>query len=303
MKTLLENFLPLNSPTKATLLAAIDSVPGDVEAMDVDTVLAATETAIATETQTSEATPMDTSTTSTSSTTTTATTTSSTTTSTKKQPTIPTSVFPEVDAYTHLLVVIFLIDSQSFTVAKDIATNLITKIQKHNRRTLDQIAAKSFFYFARAHELSQDETDIRPLLHSALRTATLHRDDEGQATLINLLLRNYLQHNLYEQADKLVAKSTFPEAASNNEWARYFYYLGRIRAVQLEYSQAYEFLQQATRKAPQISAPGFQQTVYKLAVTVQLLLGEIPERSIFRQPVLKHCLAPYFQLTQGKRIF
>ena len=28
------------------------------------------------------------------------------------------------------------------------------------------------------------------------------------------------------QADKLVSKSTFPESASNNDWARYLYYIG-----------------------------------------------------------------------------
>ena len=40
--------------------------------------------------------------------------------------------------------------------------------------------------------------------------------------------------------------------------------------------------------------------VQKLAVVVELLLGDIPERSIFRQPIMRKPLAPYFQLTQGK---
>lgn len=63
--------------------------------------------------------------------------------------------------------------------------------------------------------------------HSRLRTATLRSDFDGQASILNLLLRNYLHYNLIEQADKLVSKSTFPETASNNEWARYLFYLGR----------------------------------------------------------------------------
>ena len=33
---------------------------------------------------------------------------------------------------------------------------------------------------------------------------------------------------------------------------------------------------------------------------VELLLGDIPERSIFRQPMMRKPLAPYFQLTQGR---
>jgi len=45
---------------------------------------------------------------------------------------------------------------------------------------------------------------------------------------MNLLLRNYLTYNLYDQADKLVSKTTFPESASNNEWARYLFYLGKL---------------------------------------------------------------------------
>lgn len=66
-------------------------------------------------------------------------------------------------------------------------------------------------------------------LHTRLRTATLRHDADGQAVLLNLLLRNYLQFNLYDQAEKLVSKSVFPELANNNEWARYLYYTGEIK--------------------------------------------------------------------------
>lgn len=68
-------------------------------------------------------------------------------------------------------------------------------------------------------------------LHTRLRTATLRHDADGQATLLNLLLRNYLQYNLYDQAEKLVSKSVFPELANNNEWARYLYYTGERRSL------------------------------------------------------------------------
>ncbi len=95
-------------------------------------------------------------------------------------------------------------------------------------------------------------------------------------------------------------KTTFPESASNNEWARYLYYLGRIKAIQLEYSEAHKHLVQSLRKAPQSSAQGFRNTVLKLSITVELLLGDIPERQIFRQKDNMAALAPYLQLTQGK---
>lgn len=65
-------------------------------------------------------------------------------------------------------------------------------------------------------------------LHSRLRSAVLRNDYEGQAVLLNCLLRNYLHYNLYEQASKLASKSVFPEMASDNEWARFLYYLGNF---------------------------------------------------------------------------
>ena len=171
-----------------------------------------------------------------------------------------------------------------------------------NRRSLDLVAAKCYFYHSRVAELTNKLDSIRGFLHARLRTATLRNDFEGQAVLINCLLRNYLHYSLYDQADKLVNKSVFPETASNNEWARFLYYLGRIKAAKLDYTVAHKHLIQALRKAPQHAAVGFRQTVQKLVIVVELLLGDIPERQIFRQAALRRSLAPYFQLTQAVRL-
>ncbi|XP_041459078.1 26S proteasome non-ATPase regulatory subunit 3-like [Lytechinus variegatus] len=208
-------------------------------------------------------------------------------------------LLPELDVYLHLLVVVHLLDSKRFSEAVKCSDVLVKKLDAQNRRSLDQLSAKAYFYHSRAYELIGQLDQIRSFLHAKLRTATLRHNIEAQATLQNLLLRNYLHYNLYDQADKLVAKSTFPEQASNHEWARFLYYLGRIKAIQLEYSEAHKNLIQALRKAPQYTAVGFKQTVHKLAIVVQLLLGEIPDRSIFRQSAYKKTLVPYFQLTQA----
>lgn len=213
-----------------------------------------------------------------------------------------TGLLPEIDAYVHLLVLVKLIDTRKYEEAVQCSEALVQKIISQNRRTIDLIAAKCYFYHSRAYELTNHLDKIRRFLHLRLRTATLRNDFEGQAVLINCLLRNYLHYNLYDQADKLVLKSNFPESASNNEWARFLYYLGRIKAARLEYSAAHKYLVQAMRKAPQTTAVGFRQTVQKLAVTVELLLGDIPERQIFRQAALRRALAPYFQLTQAVRL-
>jgi len=125
----------------------------------------------------------------------------------------------------------------------------------------------------------------------------------GQATLLNLLLRNYLAYNLFEQALKLVQKTSFPESRPNAQYARYLLYIGQIKAVQLEYSDSHSKLMQAIRKAPQAAsvALGFKLAATKLAVIVELLMGGIPDRATFMQKELKEQLRPYYTLTMAVR--
>uniref|UniRef100_A0A3B3WDM0 26S proteasome non-ATPase regulatory subunit 3 n=1 Tax=Poecilia mexicana TaxID=48701 RepID=A0A3B3WDM0_9TELE len=210
-------------------------------------------------------------------------------------------LLPEVEAYLQLLLVVHLTNSKRYTEAQKVSDELMQKVSSKNRRALDLVVAKCYYYHARVYEFLNQLDTIRSFLHTRLRTATLRHDADGQAVLLNLLLRNYLHFNLYDQAEKLVSKSVFPELANNNEWARYLYYTGRIKAIQLEYSEARRTLTNALRKAPQHTAVGFKQTVHKLLIVVELLLGEIPDRLQFRQPSLKRSLMPYFLLTQAVR--
>ncbi|KAI9104690.1 proteasome regulatory subunit C-terminal-domain-containing protein [Phlyctochytrium arcticum] len=210
---------------------------------------------------------------------------------------------PEHEVYLSYLVLIYLHDQKDYKQGEQLVRSLVTKIQAYNRRTLDQITGRVYFYFSRFFEISGRLADARAELLMAQRTATLRHDDDTQAMLINLLLRSYLHYNLYDQADKLVSKTVFPETASNNQTARFLYYLGRIKAIQLDYTASHQHLLQAVRKAPQNpTSAGFQQAVNKLAIVVQLLMGEIPDRSVFRQPTLRKSLAPYLQITQAVRI-
>ncbi|XP_061872918.1 26S proteasome non-ATPase regulatory subunit 3-like isoform X2 [Colius striatus] len=210
-------------------------------------------------------------------------------------------LLPEVETYLQLLLIIYLMNSKRYPESQNVSDDLMQKISSQNRRALDLIVAKSYYYHSRIYEFLNKLDMVRSFLHTRLRTATLRHDADGQATLLNLLLRNYLHYNLYDQAEKLVSKSVFPEQANNNEWARYLYYTGRIKAIQLEYSEARRTMTNALRKAPQHTAVGFKQTVHKLLIVVELLLGEIPDRLQFRQPSLKRSLMPYFLLTQAVR--
>lgn len=133
-------------------------------------------------------------------------------------------------------------------------------------------------------------------MFDSYKTACLRKDLIGQATITNIILRSYLSQNLYEQARQFIIKTTFPQNVSNNQYSRYLYYLGRIKAVQLEYSESQARLIQALRRGPEVGAKAFRIQIQKLQVIVELLMGEIPNRQIFSQSYLQKPLSPYFQI-------
>lgn len=96
----------------------------------------------------------------------------------------------------------------------------------------------------------------------------------------------------------LVKWSSFTNVSSFSflQFCRYLFYLGKIRTIQLEYTDAKESLLQAARKAPQ-AALGFRVQCNRWAIIVRLLLGEIPERTVFVQKDMEKALRPYFELT------
>ncbi|KAL5682292.1 hypothetical protein ACJX0J_008677, partial [Zea mays] len=203
---------------------------------------------------------------------------------------------PEIEIYCYLLALIFLIDQKKYDEAKVCASVSIARLKNLNRRTVDVLASRLYFYYSYVYELTNSLAEIRGNLLALHRMATLHRDELGQETLLNLLLRNYLHYNLYDQAEKLRSKAPRFEAHSNQQFCRYLFYLGKIRTIQLEYTDAKESLLQAARKAP-TTARGFRIQCNKWAIIVRLLLGEIPERTVFMQKGMKKALTPYFELT------
>ncbi|KAE9417078.1 hypothetical protein Angca_006455, partial [Angiostrongylus cantonensis] len=221
-----------------------------------------------------------------------------------------TSPSPESELYIHLLVLLHLVDMKKLDDAKKCAEMLISRADCVDKPPLDPIVAKAIFYLALTYERQHKLHELACFFNSRLRTATLRHQRESQAVLICTLLRCYLINKQFQSAAKLVSKVTFPEGANNNDLARYLYYQGRIKALQLDYTAAAGIrlvpylkglLRQAMRKAPQEAAIGFKQNVQKWVVVIGLLQGEIPERSIFRQPIYRKCLQPYLELTQAVR--
>ncbi|KAI9221675.1 hypothetical protein BC828DRAFT_380447 [Blastocladiella britannica] len=238
-----------------------------------------------------------------------------TATATKKPVAAPVSTvsaLPEVAVYIGLLAVMMFYDRRRHDQALAAAQALVHEIQRANTRTLDALGAKIYFYYALllSHQTSSSADGAataaghRAKLLGLHRTATLRNDDESAATLLNAVLASLLDHKQVEQAAQLVAKATppgsvtvgaaagsadggvpgLPAGASNSQHVRYHYHVGRIAAVQLDYSRAHAHLQQAVRKAPagHAAAAGFLVAATKLDVLVQLLMGQVPERAEFR---------------------
>ncbi|XVE48832.1 hypothetical protein DITRI_Ditri01bG0034100 [Diplodiscus trichospermus] len=99
---------------------------------------------------------------------------------------------PELEIYCYLLVLIFLIDQKKYSEAKACSSASIAQLKNMNRRTVNFLAARLYYYYSLCYELMA--------LH---RIATLRHDELGQETLLNLLLHNYLHYDLYDQAEKL----------------------------------------------------------------------------------------------------
>ncbi|KAI7784263.1 26s proteasome non-atpase regulatory subunit 3 [Diaporthe eres] len=220
-------------------------------------------------------------------------------------------VIPEIDIFLGILVQVHLFDSKQFQHGAEFSSYLSDRIRTLNRRTLDSLSAKVYFYYSLFCENiaplppspQSPIVALRPTLLAALRTAVLRKDIDIQASVIVLLLRNYLLMSHISQADLLVSHTQFPENAANNQVARFLYYLGRIRAIQLRYTEAHEHLTAATRKAPSsLCALGFSQTATKLLMVVELLMGDIPDRATFLVASTEQALHPYFLLVQAVRV-
>lgn len=212
-------------------------------------------------------------------------------------------VLPEIDVFIHLLVQIFLHDLGETKALHTFNKYVIQTLKSYNKRTIDYIQAKAWYYIFRSSELAKDLINIRIELMNALRTATLRHDTETRASVITLLLRDYILTNDINQAYNLVEKTEFPDEATNSVVARYYYYLARIQTIQLDYSSANECVITAIRKCPQTkNALGFLQSATKLQILIQLLTGEIPELSSFDDPKLAKSLKPYSEVTKAVRL-
>ena len=144
-----------------------------------------------------------------------------------------------------------------------------------SRRTFDILKAKNLTYLFLCRERTRSVEDFTPSLLKKFRSASLSHDEFGKAVSLNLLTREYIKRKEYNKASALIAKTEpFPEI-SNNQLVRHLYYHGKIKTIQLKYTEAYKMLSQALRKVPQNTALGFRVDAQKLTILVRRLSYQV----------------------------
>ncbi|KAH8583393.1 26S proteasomal subunit S3 PINT domain containing [Cryptosporidium sp. chipmunk genotype I] len=177
--------------------------------------------------------------------------------------------------------------------------------RRSTSQTMDQLISKVLYFYSRIHEICGEFTNIRNEVLESYRNSVLSHNNVTQAACINLILRNYVLTKRYDLGLKALEKMVYPENLSSGiHQARYLYYSGRIYSAQLDYQLAFNSFTQSLRKTPQTKGRGslnFTLSAQKFAVVVQMLMGEVPDRSIFNSPDLRKGLAPYLELVKAVR--
>ena len=183
----------------------------------------------------------------------------------------------EIYAFIYMIILTILVDDKDFEEALKSVKNLISFFKENESLTINTLKAKAFYYLAFISEKLNIQDQIINELQEAYRTACIEIDSISQVTLINCIIRYYLNNKNIEMARSFISKTKYIENISPYEDARYLFYIGKIEAIQMNYSDSYTHLSSSFRKAPEKTAQGFKTLVNKYLILVQLLMGEIPD--------------------------
>jgi 26S proteasome regulatory subunit N3 len=207
---------------------------------------------------------------------------------------------PEFIVFNLLIVVTRLIDQKKMNDVSQVLSFLIGYLNKNESHSLHYLRARTYHYYTYINEKLGSYGNITGELHSGYRKACLDLDEISQVTIINCIIRYYLLNDAYDQARNFISKTKYFENVSTNEDARYFFYLGTINSVQMNYTEAYINLTNSLRKAPEKCAADFKSNVQKLLIIVELLMGEVPDISkVITTSNNLRALKPYFELIKS----
>jgi len=183
----------------------------------------------------------------------------------------------EIYGFIFMVLLTKLIDYKTYKEALDAVKNLISFFKTNGSLTINTLKAKAYYYLSLVTEKLNIQDEIINELQQAYRTACIEMDFISQVTLINCIIRYYLNNKNIEMARSFISKTKFTENISTYEDSRYLFYIGKIEAIQMNYSESYTHLSNSFRKAPEKTGEGFKNLVNKYLILVQLLMGEIPD--------------------------
>ena len=183
----------------------------------------------------------------------------------------------EVYAFIFMIILTKLVDYKEYKEALTSVQNLIQFFKVNESLTINTLKAKAYYYLSLITEKLNIQDQIINELQEAYRTACIEMDFISQVTLINCIIRYYLNNKNIEMARSFISKTKYVENISSYEDARYLFYIGKIEAIQMNYSDSYTHLSSSFRKAPEKTGDGFKNLVNKYLILVQLLMGEIPD--------------------------
>ena len=183
----------------------------------------------------------------------------------------------EIYGFIFMVLLTKLIDYKNYKEALDADKNLISFFKTNGSLTINTLKAKAYYYLSLVTEKLNIQDEIINELQQAYRTACIEMDFISQVTLINCIIRYYLNNKNIEMARSFISKTKFTENISTYEDSRYLFYIGKIEAIQMNYSESYTHLSNSFRKAPEKTGDGFKNLVNKYLILVQLLMGEIPD--------------------------
>jgi len=205
----------------------------------------------------------------------------------------------ELVLYNFLIILTILVDKKLNNEAFEVLTYMISTLRNNDSLTVKHLRAKTYYYYSLIAEKLNIYKNVINELHSAYRKSCLEFDEITQVTLINCIVRFYLHNNAIEQARNFVSKTKFHENVSTNEDARYLFYLGKINAIQMNYSEAFNHLTNSLRKAPEKCGQGFKTILQKMLIIVELLMGEVPDVSTFASSSDIRAIKPYLGLIKA----
>ena len=207
----------------------------------------------------------------------------------------------EAKCFLYVLLIMKLIDEKKVKLAKEFVDFARAQIDLENSRTLDYFFSKIYYYAGFVYEKTGELNKFVPTFLEAYRAACHRNDEQTQATVINYILRSYIKEQMYTQAANFIEICSLPENVSPNQQARNLYYEAKIEAIQMKYPEAQQHVIQAIRKASEFTGKAFRVQAMKLRIICTLLMGEIPDRSLFSNPEMKSDLYPYFIMVQKVR--